>query len=144
MTVYEPVEEFIIIMTNPDLSDEYNVKKVIGNSKVQKYIIAQCSNIYKENKKQHPSLSKELPSDLINNIRKRYSTFKDVTITNMLTDPSAGFFNIGGYVVCAFGNAVCMTLVKVIFHIKDSDSYLVINLPTPTSNDVRDAGYRPN
>ena len=145
MGVYEPVSEFIIISPGqPDRSDEYNVKRVMQNSKVQKYIVSQCTKLYTKYKKQYPSLIKELPSGLINAIKKRFNTFKDRSIVELFTDPSAGFFNVDKYTVCAFGNEISMTLVKVIFYIKDSDKYLVLDIPSPTSNDVRDAGYRSN
>ena len=144
MQVYEPVEEFIIISTpsgNAVDTDEENVKRVLSNSKVQKYIHTQCDIIYNNIKKQNPSTVKKLPSGIINNIKKRISTFKDNTIVNMIQNPSAGFFNVGGYTICAYGNAISMTSVKVILYIEAEDQYSVTEIPDPKDNTLRDLGY---
>ncbi len=119
-----------------------NVRKVLGNEKVKKYIIAECDKIYAKEKKKHKSLTPECPHGFIELFKKNPAILKHTTFGERMKNPSAGQFTVGKYTVVPFGDTDHIEKIVVILYEKDSDTYIGGVIPAPNKEDLKSVGLR--
>lgn len=149
--VYEPVEEgwghLASALTLPTgigyvLLQWHNIKKVMGDPKVQKYIKSECDRLLKEEKKSNKTATPKIPSGLSNFLKKNSALRNNTKLMERLKNPSGGQFNIGQYTVVPFGDTDHVESIIVLFYIGDSDNVVGRKLKPPTKQDLKDLGLR--
>ena len=118
-----------------------NVDRIIHNPKVEKYIESQCKEILAEEKKRDRSVTKEMPSGLLNAMAISYEGDRTLSLKNSLKNVGVHTIVKGFYCV-PYGDTDHLEGVSVVLYSKNRDKFIGRRIAAPTKQALKDLGFK--
>lgn len=142
--IFSAVSPFPISLISknvPIIWSKSNMKRILTNSELVKYLRTQCDEIFKKAKHKDHSVQRELPSGMVHGIREKIfmdynNTFKKSSTKYWRNNTSNNEFLEGyfsGYAIIVEFDIKHIQSIRVVLYSAERDKYFSKEIPAPRS-----------
>ena len=120
---------------------EANVRKLMHEKSIQKYIADESKKIFNKEQKAHKDLQKKLPKGIKAAIKEMMARRTEYSFLNAIKNFPFGY-ELMGWNILVWGDTDHIEKVVLTLYSPSEDRYICRALPAPTKNDLKRLGFR--